>query len=112
MKELERIKLPSTAQLGSLEEAIPVKRITPEQIRKLRLQAHQQTQMHFSLLRAIVKSWHDIRAQFGLLFRGKTDICKRAGHSVSKYGGIMHCRNCHMEILSIDELRESPLRTR
>jgi hypothetical protein len=47
------IRLSSTADLGSLEDLNPEKRMTVADIRSLRRKAHAQTQIKFSIARAV-----------------------------------------------------------
>ena len=50
------IRLTSSAELGSLEDLNPEKRMTVADIRSLRRKAHAQTKMQFSVARAIVNA--------------------------------------------------------
>ncbi len=50
------IRLTSSAELGSLEDLNPEKRMTVADIRSLRRKAHAQTKMQFSVARAIANA--------------------------------------------------------
>ncbi|HEY9679841.1 MAG TPA: hypothetical protein V6C76_17695 [Drouetiella sp.] len=57
------IRLTSTAELGSLEDLQPQKRMTVADIRSLRRQAHKQTQIQFSVRRSIATAIAYVREQ-------------------------------------------------
>jgi hypothetical protein len=108
-KELDRIKLSSSAQLGSLEDHTPVKRVTKEQIKKLRVQGNsQQTQITTSIVRLAVRLYNEISAQLRIIFitaNRKYTNCQLNGHSICRTGEVPTCRYCGIVIHSIEELR-------
>lgn len=105
----EAIRLSSSAELGSLQDtAPPVKRLTPEQIRKLRLQAHKQQHFSFATLRAFITLWSDAVSAIALVFtrKGKTE-CQRNGHFISRNSLVPKCKFCGIKInsMSLEKLR-------
>lgn len=110
MKNLDVIRMTSTGELGSLEDLNPEKRKHAAQIRKMRLQAHQQTQVQFSIVRFIVGQFSRISNLIGLfLTRQKRQTqCELNGHSVTQFnfrGCVPKCRFCGVQINSIEELQ-------
>lgn len=105
MKELSRIRLENTAQLGSLEDTMPVKRLDPAQIRRLRAQAQKRSHLGFSIIRMFAQFWNELNGSLGLLFQKPTRDCDRNGHTPKPaQGNIMRCRYCNMEIESLEQL--------
>jgi hypothetical protein len=104
VKEIERIRLGYSPQLGSLEDHTQVKRMTPAHIRKLRAQAHKQSQLHFSIMRSIVTGWAQLRSSISLLFTCGTNECAKNGHRPQHYGTVVRCCQCGTEIKSMDQL--------
>jgi len=92
------------AQLGSLEDNTQVKRLTPESIRKLRAQAHRQSQLHFSIVRGAAKTWSNLLSTLALLFTHGIDECDKNGHRAQHYGSVVRCYQCGVEIRSIEQL--------
>ncbi len=110
MKQLDVIRMTSTGEFGSLEDPNPVKRKQAAQIRKMRLQAHQQTQIKFSLTRALVHFFSNLTGSLNvMLAKKKTQTqCELNGHSVTRfgyYGCVAKCRFCGMQIVSAEELQ-------
>jgi Zn finger protein HypA/HybF involved in hydrogenase expression len=100
----------STGELGSLEDLHPEKRKQVAQIRKMRLQAHQQTQMKFSIVRAVVAMFSRLSNSIGLLLtkQKRQTQCELHGHSITQFnhrGCIAQCRFCGLQINSIEELQ-------
>ncbi len=105
MKELDRIRSNNSDQLGSLEDTMPVKRIDPSQIRRLRAKTHEQTKIKFSLIRFFATTWSQIHSYVGLLFIPSASVCVREGHVPElSVGGEMRCRHCKKQIASMEEL--------
>jgi hypothetical protein len=105
VKDVERIKLNNTAQLGSLEDTMQVKRLDAAKIRRMRAQTQEQTKIGFSIMRYFGKTWIDFQGALGLLFTVPTKDCDKNGHKPHVgYGGVLKCRTCGLEIQSLEQL--------
>ena len=105
MKELDRIRSNNSDQLGSLEDTMPVKRIDPSQIRRLRAKTHEQANIRFSLMRFFATTWSQFQSNIALLFIPSSSVCVRDGHVPElSASGEMHCRHCKKQIASVEEL--------
>ncbi len=80
------IRLTSTAELGSLEDLNPEKRMTVADIRSLRRKAHAQTQMKFSIARALANLVSLIKSSISqiLVQRNSDSLCQVSGHTIQK----------------------------
>jgi hypothetical protein len=84
---------------------MPVKRLEPSQIRRMRAKTHEQTKLGFSILRWATTSWSNVNASLGLLFTKPTKDCVRNGHTpYTAFGGLVKCRYCGIEISSLEQL--------
>jgi hypothetical protein len=105
VKEVDRIRLENSAQLGSLEDTSPVKRLEASEIRRMRARTHEQTKFGFSLVRWLSTSWSNLSASYSLLFSKPDKDCRRNGHTAyTAYGGVTRCRYCAVEMQSLDNL--------
>ncbi len=73
------IRLTSSAELGSLEDMNPVKRMTVADIRSLRKKAHAQTKMQFSIARAIANAIAYLKSTVNeIMSQRKIDAIRRS----------------------------------
>lgn len=110
VKNLEVIRMTSTGELGSLEDVNPEKRKKTEEIRKMRLQAHKQTSMRFSIARTVIAWFSNLSSAIGLMLtkEKRQTQCEINGHSVTRfgyYGCVPKCRFCGAQINDVEELQ-------
>ena len=105
MKKLGVIRLSTTAELGSLEDNNPEKRMTIAHIRKLRRQAHEQTQMKFSMARSFAHFGSFLKSTLDALIRVTAkSLCAVKGHTVRRneyHSYAPECRDCGVRVTSV-----------
>lgn len=98
-----------TGELGSLETPTGrVKRITVEDVRKLKRQTQEQSTVKMTMLRAVYKTWSEMVANIKLAItpRKRSWQCAQYGHKpirIDTYVFLPKCRYCGVEIDSADQ---------
>jgi len=100
----------STGEFGSLEDNSGVKRVSPQEIRKMRVTAQRQSSWRFALVRAITRAVDNLVSlvkSIGAKKRRSYSYCEINGHLAAKVGlgqFAPRCRFCGKEIKNANEL--------
>ena len=89
----------------------PEKRLTVEQIRKLRRHAAQETSLRLSIVRWFVNTYAQIKNNIGLaIAKRERSYCDKYGHVLVNGGSnsyLSKCKFCDVESRTIEELPTS-----
>lgn len=109
MSEIDSLRLTSSPELGSLETppAARAKRITVEEVRKLKAQSHKDNTFMANIVRSFSNFWKELAAFFSYSKKRGPTNCQLYGHMPDTMNKdiVPRCRFCNVEIVSVEQLR-------